>query len=236
MMDFGGVAGTEFKAAAIPCWLEMQTLGCKLLEAERDSWFVTSDHPVVMMNQLFAALEPHRSFAGFSRSGFQLLLPISPQLCLFFYDPKVYKVGTRGSHLIGINRSDVELVNSLQVQSSEECIYCHTPRLRGEVRRLITDYARWRTSVRDSLRELPGRNANETVLHLRQASPKLARPWSFCRFRKRRNIGEDNRRDPSWSAFVTAVTRDMDEHPGRGVFESMEKILGHRFTEQNVDG
>jgi hypothetical protein len=235
MMDFTGVAGVELKAAAIPCWLEMQTLGCKLIEAEEGSWFVTSDHPVVMMNQLFAALEPHRSFAGFSRSGFQLLLPISPRMCLFFYDPKVYKVGGRRHHVVNASRSDVELVNSLQIQSAEECIYCHTPDLEPEVSRLIAAYAPLRTPVRDSLRELAGRNANESILHMRQPSPKLTRPWTFCGFRRRRNVGENNRRDPSWSALVSAVTQDMDKHPRRGVFESMEKILGHPFEEQDID-
>ena len=109
-MDFSGVAGSLMKWNAIPCWLEMQTLGCKLLEAAPHTFVVTSDHPVVMMNQLFASSEPHRSFVGFSRSGFQLLLPISPTLCVFFYDPFVYKVGARRRRLVQLSPSDVELV------------------------------------------------------------------------------------------------------------------------------
>jgi hypothetical protein len=235
MMDFTGVAGVEFKSTAVLCWLEMQTLGCKLLEAETGSWFVTSDHPVVMMNQLFAALEPHRSFAGFSRSGFQLLLPISPRLCLFFYDPKVYKVGGRRHQLVEASRIDVELVNSLQIQSAEECIYCHRPDLKPEISRLIATHAPFRTPVRASLRELAGRKESESILHLHQPSPKLTRPWTFCRFRKRRNVGENNRRDPSWSAFVSAVVKDMDENPGRDLFGSMEKLLGHPFRESAAE-
>ena len=231
MMDFTGVAGVELKAAAVPCWLEMQTLGCKLLEAEEGSWFVASDHPVVMLNQLFAALEPHRSFVGFSRSGFQLLLPISPRLCLFFYDPKVYKVGSRRHNLVQLGKFDVELVNSLQVQSADACIYFHNPELEGEIRKLVLKYSSLRQSIQSSLRELPGRRTGESFIHIRQPSVKLKRPWSFCVYRRNRNVGAGNRRDPSWSSFIKSVVEDMDANPGRGVFESMEKLLGHPFTE-----
>ncbi len=234
MMDFTGVAGVELKAAAIPCWLEMQTLGCKLLEAEEGTCFVTSDHPVVMLNQLFASAEPYRSFVGFSRSGFQLLLPISPRLCLIFYDPKVYKVGCRRQALVKLSKSDVDLVNSLQVQSADECIYLHDPGLVSEIRRLVSKYAQFRAPIRSSLRELPGRNERESFLHIRQPSVKLTRPWSFCLFRKKRNVGLDKRRDPSWTAFISDVIADMDSYPGRGVFESMEKVLGQPFSERTV--
>ena len=234
MMDFTGVAGTELKAAAIPCWLEMQTLGCKLLEAEEGSWFVTSDHPVIMLNQLFASLEPHRSFVGFSRSGFQLLLPISPRVCLFFYDPKVYKVGSRRHNVVQLEESDVELVNSLQVQSADTCLYFHNPQLEGEIRNLVLKYSRLRQSIQSSVRELPGPRAGESFIHIRQPSMKLQQPWSFCVYRRNKNVGAGNRRDPSWSSFIKSVVEDMDANPGRGVFESMEKLLGYSFTERVV--
>ena len=234
MIDFTGVAGIKFKASAIFCWLEMQTLGCKLLEAGEGACFVTSDHPVVMLNQLFASAEPHRSFVGFSRSGFQLLLPISPLLCLFFYDPRVYKVGGRRDTLVKLSESDVELVNSLQVQSADECIYLHEPGLVGKIRSLVSTYARFRVPVGSSLRELPGSNERESFLHLRQPPVKLRRPWGFCVLRKSRNVGPDKRRDPSWTALITNVVADIDSHPGRGVFESMETLLGHSFSERTV--
>jgi hypothetical protein len=235
MMNFTGVAGAQLKATAISCWLEMQTLGCKLLEAENGSFFVTSDNPVVTMNQLFTAIEPHRSFVGFSRSGFQLLLPISPQICLFFYDPKVYKVGNRRESRVTISRLDVKLVNTLQVQSAEKCIYFHTPELKPVVFQLVTKNASLRLPPRDSLREFKGESERESVLHMRQPSPKLRRPWAFCKHLKKRKIGEDNRRDPDWTGFVESVVNDLDEHPGRSVFESMEAILGCPLREKTVN-
>lgn len=234
MMDFSGVAGSLMKWNAIPCWLEMQTLGCKLLEAAPHTYFFTSDHPVLMMNQLFASSEPHRSFVGFSRSGFQLLLPISPNLCIFFYDPLVYKVGARRRQLVQLSPSDVEVVNALQVQSAEECVYFHDPERLSEVRSCVSKYMGLRALIRNSLRELPVRNPNETLIHVRQPSVKLARPWSFCAYRKSKRIGEDNRRDPTWSSFVKAIGEDMDAHPGRDVFTSMEIILGEPFAERGI--
>ncbi|MDQ8207557.1 DUF4238 domain-containing protein [Coraliomargarita sp. SDUM461003] len=235
MMDFTGVAGTQLKATAISSWLEMQTLGCKLLEAEDGSSFVTSDNPVVKMNQLFATIEPYRSFVGFSRSGFQLLLPIAPHLCLFFYDPKVYKVGSRRENPVTISRLDVDLVNSLQLQSAEKCIYFHSPEFKPAVFQLVMKNASLRLPVSSSLREFKGESEEESILHIRQPSPKLRHPWAFCKYHKKRKIGEDNRRDPEWSNMVEAVVNDLDKHPGRGVFESMEEILGCPLREADAE-
>ena len=232
MMDFLDVAGSLMKWNAIPCWLEMQTLGCKLLEAAPKTFFISSDHPVEMMNQLFASSEPLRSFVGFSRSGFQLLLPISPTLCIFFYDPFVYKVGAGRRRLVQLSPSDVELVNALQVQSAEECVYFHDPKRLSEVHSCVSKYMGLRASIRNALRELPGRNPNEALIHVRQPSVKLTRPWSFCTYRKSKRIGEVNRRNPAWSKFVKAIGEDMDAHPDRDVFTSMEMILGEPFTER----
>jgi hypothetical protein len=98
MMDFGGVPGSLMKAALIPCWMEMQTLDCKMLKAPEGAAFITSDNPVAVLNEFCAEAEPQRCYVGFSRSGFELFLPISPRSCLLFYDPKVYKVGERRHH------------------------------------------------------------------------------------------------------------------------------------------
>jgi hypothetical protein len=234
MMDFSGVAGAQFNAAAISCWLETQTLECKVLEAENGSFFVTSDNPVVTMNQLFTALEPHRSFVGFSRSGFQLLLPISPRRCLFLYDPKVYKVGSRRKRLVQIDRLDVELVNSLQVQTAEKCIYFHSPELKPVIFQLVTKNASLRIPPSDSFREFEGESDKESIYHMRAPILKLGRPWVFCKYLKNSKIGEDARRDPEWSKFVEDIVNDLDKHPGRNVFESMEKILGGSLLDETV--
>jgi len=84
MMDFGGVPGTIIKEGVIPCWMEMQTLDCKLLCAQSGDFFVTSDNPVAMLNQFAVGAHPICSFVGFAQSGFQLLLPLSLVSAPFF--------------------------------------------------------------------------------------------------------------------------------------------------------
>ena len=226
MMDFGGVPGQLIKQA-IPSWLEMQTLHCTLLEAESGHDFITSDNPAILMNQYFAHLEPHRSYAGFSRSGFQLLMPLSPRLCVFFYDLKVYTAGSRRSRLVKIKRKDVEIINSLQVLAAEHCLYFHEASLESYVAHLVTRYAGYRIPVEETMRELKGRNENETIIHQRNQSVILPKLWNFCRPRQDARIGPDRRRDPHWSALVKAVMKDMEENKsGESVMERMKRILG----------
>ena len=99
-MDISGMSGALLKDQLVPCWMEMHTLEQKFLTPKNKSkQFITSDHPVVLLNQLLDKGDGKRSFSGFSRSGFQMVFPLSPESCLFFYDPKVYKVGNRRDRL-----------------------------------------------------------------------------------------------------------------------------------------
>jgi hypothetical protein len=226
-MDFKGVPGFMIGASVIPCWLEAQTLAGKLLEAPPTTQFITSDHPVALLNEFFADAEPARSFVGFSRSGFQLVLPISPRLVLFLYDPNVYKVGARRTHLVSISSSDAEIINSLQVQSADRCIYFQDSSFGPEVRRIIARHAVLRRPIASLLTERPGRNEKETFLHIKRPSVRLPRQWTFCRRLRRVRIGHDSRRSPAWSTLIREVERDMQENPqGGDLFERMEKILG----------
>jgi hypothetical protein len=202
MMDFGGVPGTLIKEGAIPCWMEMQTLECKLLRTPSDDHFVTSDHPVVILNQFCTGAHPVRSFVGFSLSGFQLLLPISPSLCAFFYDAKVYKVGSRRCRSLEISSEDVTVVNSLQVQSADNCLYFHDPALAQEVQHLIETYRGLRSPIADTLRTYPGRTENEEILHMKARSVQLPAAWAFCRRRRHVSFQAGDQRDPAWSDAI----------------------------------
>jgi hypothetical protein len=122
MADFDGVAKMLI-GETIPCWFEMLTLKCKILRAPPNTAFVTSDHPVLTLNQFAEGAHPFRNFVGFAKAGFQLLLPIAPPLCLYFYDEKTYKAGTRHGDLIALTPQDVETINALQIQSADVCIY-----------------------------------------------------------------------------------------------------------------
>lgn len=230
-IDVGGAAGQLIQNTMIVCWLEMQTLDFKLLKAGPGTHFITSDHPVILLNQLMAHAEPHRSFVGFGRSGFQALMPISPSLCVFFYDPKVYKVGPRGAQLVPIGTGDVELINSLQVQSADRCVYCHDAGWEVGARDLVMRYGGLRDKHRNALRIVPGRTEKETLLHLTNATVELPRQWSFCRYRKNKTVGPDGRRHEAWSQMIQELAADMNSNPGGGdIFSRMETIIGIPFT------
>ena len=87
MMDFGGVPETLLGTNLIAGYFETATLLCKLLVAPVGSFFITSDHPAVLLNQFAADAKSVRSCVGFAQAGFQLVLPLGPSVCAFFYDP-----------------------------------------------------------------------------------------------------------------------------------------------------
>jgi Protein of unknown function (DUF4238) len=225
MMDFGGVPGTLIKEGVIPCWMEMQTLECKLLKASSDDYFVTSDHPVAILNQFCIGADPLRSFVGFSLSGFQLLLPINPQLCAFFYDAKVYKVGSRRRRLLSVSSKDVAIVNSLQVQSAGDCLYFHEPELARGVEDLIRSNRHLRIPMSDTLRTYPGRKQNEEILHHKSRSVHLPVAWTFCHRRRHVNYRAGDRRNPEWSFAIERLSDDLHKNPvGEGLFERLHRL------------
>jgi hypothetical protein len=226
MIDFGQVSGLLVQQS-FRCWLEMHTLDCKLLQTNSPANFITSDNPVVILNQFCVGFDPHRSHAGFSKSGFQLSLPISPNLCVFLYDASVYKVGNRRDRVVSISKQDVEIINSFQIQSAEMCLYFHDPILETQVKRLIDLYAPLRVSIRDSLRVIPLRAEKEELLHIRTPSAKLPGAWSFCRYRKHIKSKPGERRDPAWTEIVDRLMEDIEHNPDAGDLSArLEKIVG----------
>jgi len=224
-IDFKGVAGVLIQQM-IPCWMETQTLSAKLLKAHNGTCFITSDNPAVVLNQFAWGADPMRSFAGFSQSGFQLLIPISPNLCLIIYDAKVYKVGSRRHRLIEISKTDVEIINSLQVQSADNCLYFHEPKMEQEVQKLVERYVNLRVPLRDFLQTFPGKDQNEEIIKVSNESVSLPNRWKFCSYRRHIKFKPGDRRDPAWTALANQLMKDFDQNPNGGdVFTRLEKIL-----------
>ena len=231
MIDFRGVPGFIIKSDLLHGWMEMQTLNLKLLKTEAGAFLITSDHPVVMLNEYFAARIPHRSFVGFGRSGFQLLVPISPRLCLFFFDGRVYKVGGRRDDVVKIGKDDVEIVNSLQVQNADKCLYFNDAANAGIVETLVRRYSSFRKPIEDLIRTIPMGNEGEEFLHFRNESAALPRPWQFCRGKRHQKIGPDEMRAPEWSALAQKAIERLERDPKDGnIFRAMWEALDKDFT------
>lgn len=216
------VYGALFKNNWLSAWLEMQTLGQKLLVPEGTATFLTSDHPVVLLNQLLDGSDSNRCYSGFSRSGFQLVFPLSPFCCLFCYDPKVYKVGGKRETVVKISTEDVDLVNSLQVQSADRCLLFST-RVRGQaITRIVDTFLPFRTPIEEHLKVLPGSAPGEQLLWHVNSTVTVPEPWSFCRLQQRPRLGEDYRRNIGWTQFVGEV---VEEHQLRGGAVDLEEIM-----------
>lgn len=235
MVDCEGVPGFLIKTVGIPCALEMQTLACKLLKAPDEASFITSDNPVHVLNQFCAKVEPLRNFAGFSKAGFQLSLPISPKLCLFFYDAKVYKVGFRRNRVVQLSADDVEIVNALQIQSADESVYFNEAKLENKVQGLISRYAGLRVPVEDHLQTFAGAKEGDQLIHFRQLSVRLPRTWGFCGMRRHINSRVGDRRDPGWTALIEELMADIDKNPQGGDIDArLNKILADPTTLKNI--
>jgi hypothetical protein len=229
-IDFKNVAGVLMQQM-IPCWMETQTLSAKLLKAQNGTCFITSDNPVVVLNQFALGADPMRSFAGFSQSGFQLLMPISPNLCLIIYDAKVYKVGSRRHRLIEISKADVEITNSLQVQSADNCLFFHEPKMEQEVQNLVARYANLRIPLRDFLETFPGKDKTEEIIKVSNETVKLPKVWNICSYRRHIKYNPGDRRDPAWTALADQLMKDFDQNPDGGdVFARLEKITLHNLS------
>jgi hypothetical protein len=207
-----GVSGFLVKNIMIQCFLETCTLQCKLLEPSGSARFITSDHPSVCMNQLMAEEEKrnNRSYTGFSRSGFQLILPLAPTLCLFFFDPKVYKVGNKRESLVRVADQDVELVNSLQVQSADRCLYSSQPSTSQAMQNLVKKFGVWRRPT-DDLLQVTQLSDTEDFYHVKSPTSFLAFPWVFCKLQRRPRIHKSKRREPDWTMMVDAFIKSSDK-------------------------
>jgi len=234
LVDCKGVTGFLLRNV-ISCALEMQTLACKLLNAQPGTFFITSDNPVLILNQFCDRVETHRGFAGFGRSGFQAILPISSQLCLFFYDPQVYKVGSRRRRLIEVSKTDVEIINALQVQSADKRLLFHEPKLEKEVERLISYNGTLRSPVGDFLRTIPGKNQGDELLYFRAPSVKLPKIWDFCRLRRHIKCVIGERRDPAWSALIEDLYKDFEQNPvPQDIHSRLAKIIADQNSLKNI--
>ena len=224
MWDFKGVPGFQIHMAGL-CLMEMHTLGCKLLESSPETYFISSDNPVVRLNQFCIGADPYQDFAGFGKSGFQLLLPISPNLCLFFYDENTYKVGNRRDKLVAVSKQDMEIINSFQVQSAEKCLYFHRLKLEHEIQKLVSQYTNLRVSTKDLLRVIPLNKTNQEFIHARHPSVKLPTAWSFCHRRKHIKSRPGDLRKPAWSALGEEFMKEVEESPnGEDIFTRLKKF------------
>jgi Protein of unknown function (DUF4238) len=172
----------------------------RLVVAPRAKAFITSDHPVVLMNQAFFHVVKNGSINGFASKGLQLLLPISPELLLIAFDRSLYRVGTPNRTVVKLNRSeDCDLINALQIINAEQNVYFHTSTDAEQVRSSLRKFDRVRSKARESEKAstlMIGGDSPRSFVMSGGLRVPVPGKWSFCKVRKSVGLQDFGVRNP----------------------------------------
>ena len=158
-----------------------------LICATQNQFFITSDNPVFRYNQYYENVKGFSMTGGMSR-GLQIFLPLSPQHILMLYDSTVYKVDTRKKNISQeISDQDTDVLNILQIVSSDQNLYFHDWSKSCKVVELAGKGKKYRKSDVVHVEELEevGNEENSRLLHLFERTPNLRLKLSFINLQKR---------------------------------------------------
>jgi hypothetical protein len=108
-------------SAAITGHHHLESLEACLLASTKGREFVTSDNPVVLYNSAMSHVW-WEGVTGLDSEGLQLFFPLSPQVCLYMYDPQVYGVASNTPTRV-IGSEDSQKMDCLQILNSGETLY-----------------------------------------------------------------------------------------------------------------
>jgi hypothetical protein len=100
--------------------------------------FIISDNPVVMTNWFCRARMPARSSGGFSRSGLQIFMPLSPECALMLHDSGVYNAESANNVISISQSSEVSSLNELQWLNAYKNIYFSEGLTQEEITSLLS--------------------------------------------------------------------------------------------------
>jgi len=87
-----------------------------------DYKFITSDNPVALYNP-FALKRGYQPNWGYGQFGIQIFMPLSPTLCLFFWDDFIYDVKRSGANIVLNDGTDIENLNKLFFYNANKFLY-----------------------------------------------------------------------------------------------------------------
>lgn len=117
----------------------LRDLEYHIIKNETASEFYISDHPVFTYNWLYRDLE-HPGVTSLTAIGLQIFLPLSPQITLCLYDPKVYKYGQKSLVTCISSDEDIEILNLFQVINSNSIIGFYSRENEAHVKQLSKRY------------------------------------------------------------------------------------------------
>lgn len=121
-----------------PLVLDLKRL---LIVNQTDVPFVIADNPVVCTNWFARTRHPHRS-TGLTRSGLQMLLPLSPHVALLMHDSNVYWTDSQRNVIRLKHRDEVVALNQLQWLNAYKNVYFPPGVSDGLLRSMMSECAR----------------------------------------------------------------------------------------------
>lgn len=96
-------------------------LKCKVIINKTAIPFVTSDNPVCLCNQFLDKM--HVDTDGLGQRGLQLLMPLSPDMAILYYDSEVYKVASVSKQYVEIKeKNEIVKINKLVASQANEIL------------------------------------------------------------------------------------------------------------------
>jgi Protein of unknown function (DUF4238) len=214
-------------------------LHLKLLIPPQGIRFLTSDHPVVFLNQAFANIVRGGGVSGLAMRGLQIFLPLSPVLLLLAFDPVCYRVGRPDHKVIQIYRkADVELINALQVLNANQCLYFRDEEDRSWFRETLTKFRNRRPALEDLVETRKVFEGGQEGVQIKTIAPDVPLPgvWSFCKKRHQFIAGDFRQRDPERVRLYAEYDADCRKRKQLLRFEewlaekeAKANFLGHPF-------
>lgn len=198
---------------AIPMILDLKI---KLLHNVSTTPFVLGDHPAVKYNGLYSGADI--SVLGLANCGLQLVMPISPEYAVVFYDDKAYSLGNSASNVVKLlSASIVTALNEFQLANALDNIYFRPgddpSRWEPDHDRLAELRCSEQVSTWEDEVRLEGTKWAKVIsMQAQRPSPALKMPL----FRNRMspsplvNVGRLPLRDPDWAHHVHRMTAALN--------------------------
>jgi hypothetical protein len=215
---------SEITVLGVISALILRDLEYHIIKNETASEFYISDHPVFIYNWLYRKLE-HPGVTSITATGLQIFLPLSPQITLCLYDPKVYKYGQKGLVTCVSKDKDIEILNSFQVINSDSIIGFHSQQDQANVKRLYERYKsiklhQYESGILSTQKEGERKIRSTHFVFTRQA--RLRKIPSFVKIKKksRSYASSYQEREPELSAnYRELIERSINEQRQHSVIE-----------------
>ncbi len=189
----------------------------KVLHNQSSTPFVLGDHPAVKHNQLYSG--ENVSMLGLANSGLQIVMPLSPQYAITFFDENAYSLGGSVSNIVRLTSSHaVNALNEFQWANAHENVYFLPDKAQDlcppDRQRLAEIRLGEHVSVEEGVTERKNGDQMKVIsVQTQRPSRSLSMPLFRARIRPSplKNKGLLPLRDPDWALHVHGLTKAFNE-------------------------